>query len=288
MPEVSISSAELQATISSRGAELQTLRINDGRDLLWNGDPEWWAGRSPLLFPIVGRLPDDTALVDGRPYRLPQHGFARTSEFDLLDSTAHSCRWLLRPGEAHLRSYPRAFALMVDYGIDGLCLVVTATVLNTDTRPMPFSFGFHPAFRWPLSPGAQREAHALIFSHAETASIRRPLDGLLGPGEANPVVDRQLPLRDSLFESGALVFDQASSRSIRYTTPSGPQLAVDFPGMPHLGIWTKPGAPFICIEPWHGFAAPAGFHGQLGDKPGIINLAPGDRREFQMTITLFN
>lgn len=287
MPEVTIGSSALRASVTDRGAELTRLETADGRPLLWDGDPQWWSGRAPLLFPIVGRLPGDTALIDGIAYPLPQHGFARTSMFRLVSADAGACTWELASSPETMARYPRAFALTVAYAIEDATLSVTAKVTNRDARAMPFSFGYHPAFRWPLEPGAAREGHTLLFSDEETAPIHWPVDGLLSlETAASPVADRRLPLSDDLFRKGALIFTAPRSRSIAYCSPRGLELTVRFPGMPHLGVWTRPGAPFLCIEPWQGYAAPEGFAGELATKPGIVLLEPGASATYAMAITV--
>jgi galactose mutarotase-like enzyme len=156
-----------------------------------------------------------------------------------------------------------------------------ARVTNTGAAVMPASFGFHPALRWPLPYGKPRAAHEIVFERAEPAPIRRPIDGLLSAAQfATPVRDRHLLLHDDLFEDGALVFDTLASRSVLY----GEAIRVDFPRMPHLGIWTKPGAGYVCIEPWQGHASPEGFDGELADKPGVIAITPGATESFGMSI----
>lgn len=284
-----LTSGRLKAAVSTHGAELQALETADGVPLLWHGDAAWWTGRSPLLFPIVGRVPDDEILVEGRRYPLKQHGFARTSAFTLLAASETRCSYGLTSSAETEAAYPFAFTLAVAYEVTGETLVVRATVSNREpTRPMPFSFGFHPAFLWPLRPGTRRTDCDLLFSHGETASIARPADGLLATArQPNPVGEsRRLPLQDALFADGALIFDAVASDSITYRNGAGLSVRISFKGMPHLGIWSKPGAPFVCIEPWHGFAAPEGFAGELADKPGIILLPAGDSRSFEMSISI--
>ncbi len=286
---ITVSSPDLQARISENGAELVRLQDKQGRDLLWDGNPDYWTGRSPLLFPVVGRVRNDRIRVGGVEYELPKHGFARTSRFEIEEASPSQCRFSLRSDEGTLKRYPFPFRLDVTYRIEETTLAIAASVTNTGPSPMPVSFGFHPAFRWPLPFGAPREAHVIRFEREETIPVRRPVDGLVSrAAEASPVHGRTLSLHDSLFEADALVFDRLESRSVRYGASGSGSIRVDFPDMPHLGIWTKPGAGFICIEPWQGHADPEGFDGEFVDKPGIVLIQPGERREFSMRITVEN
>ncbi len=280
---VSISTAALSAEISATGAELVRLQDRAGADLLWDGNPAVWNGRSPLLFPIVGEVKGNRLNVAGKAYEIGRHGFARTSTFALVGSEAASCTWRLESSDATRRQYPFEFRLDVTYRIEGATLHMEARVTNTGAAVMPASFGFHPALRWPLPYGKPRAAHEIVFERAEPAPIRRPIDGLLSAAQfATPVRDRHLRLHDDLFEEGALVFDTLASRSVLY----GEAIRVDFPRMPHLGIWTKPGAGYVCIEPWQGHASPEGFDGELADKPGVIAITPGATESFAMSIAL--
>ncbi len=280
---VSISTSSLSARISASGAELVRLQDGGGRDLLWDGDPAFWTGRSPLLFPIVGEVKDNRITVAGAHYEIGRHGFARAARFALVASEAARCTWRLDASEETRRQYPFAFRLDVTYRIEGAALQMTAEVSNRGEAPMPASFGFHPALRWPLPYGMPRAVHEIVFEHDEPAPIRRPVDGLLSSAAyPTPVRDRRLVLHDGLFEDGALVFDRLASRSLVY----GDALRVAFPHMPHLGIWTKPGAGYVCIEPWQGHASPEGFDGELADKPGMIAIMPGATESFGMSIGL--
>ena len=284
---VRISGPRLSAELSEQGAELMRLQDDRGRDLLWDGDPAFWTGRSPLLFPIVGRVKSDRIRVNGTEYELPRHGFARTSFFAVVEQEPSRCRFRLCSDEATLGQYPFPFELDVAYDIEDATLTVEAVARNTGSDPMPVSFGFHPAFRWPLPYGAPREAHAIRFEREETADIRRPVDGLIARNTyPSPVQESSLPLRDSLFETDAIVFDDLRSRSVTYGAPDSGTIRVDFPDMPHLGIWTKPGAGYICIEPWQGHADPEGFEGELAAKPGVVLVQPGESRAFRIAVTV--
>lgn len=284
---VTISSPQLRAQVSAQGAELVRLQDEQGHDWLWDGDPVFWAGRSPLLFPVVGRVRNDRIRVNGSGYDLPKHGFARTSVFEIEEARPSLCRLRLRASEATLQRYPFPFQLDVIYEVEGVTLRITAAVANMGSSAMSVSFGFHPAFRWPLPYGAPREAHKILFQHEEPAPVRRPVEGLLSrEAEPSPLQGRTLVLDDTLFEADALVFDQLRSRSVEYGAPGSASLRVDFPDMPHLGIWTKPGARFICIEPWQGHADPQDYEGEFSGKPGIVSVQPGETSRFTIAVTI--
>lgn len=280
---VSISDPTLRAEISATGAELVRLQDSAGSDLLWDGDPAFWSGRSPLLFPIVGEVKGNRLNVAGKAYEIGRHGFARTSTFTLVSSEPSRCTWRLEASEATRKQYPFAFRLDVSYAIRAGTLEMSAEVINPGGVAMPASFGFHPALRWPLPYGKPRAAHEIVFEKDEPAPIRRPVDGLLSTATyKTPVRGRRLALHDDLFRDGALVFDNLQSRSVTY----GERLQVDFDGMPHLGLWMLPGAGYLCIEPWQGHASPQGFDGDLADKPGIVSIAPGASQRFAMSISV--
>lgn len=286
-PSVSIGTDALTARISTLGPELIALRDPHGREFLWDGDPTFWKGRAPLLFPTVGRAVHDRIIVGGRAYPMKQHGFARNSVFEIGDAGKDHCVMTLRADAATLASYPFRFRLDVAYRLVANTLSIEATACNEDAAAMPVSFGFHPAFRWPLPGAHNREGHVVVFSDDETAPIRRLADGLLTDERiATPVSHRQLPLDDDLFRHDALVFDRLVSRRVAYRGPSIGCVELTFPDMPQLGIWTKPGAGFVCIEPWQGFASPANFDGEFSDRPGVVSIPPGSHRSFGMAITL--
>ena len=286
-PWVSLSSAELSAQVDPLGAQLSVLRDRAGCDLLWNGEPSVWAGRAPLLFPIVGTLAGGAYRIDSTSYRLPRHGFARISTFQVVESNAASAVFRLQASDATLPLYPFLFQLDVHYALTGATLSVTALIRNLGDKKMPASFGYHPAFRWPLPYGRERSEHFIEFASDEPAPIRR-LDatGLLLPErDPTPITGRRLALTDALFEDDAIIFDDLRSQWVTYGANEGPHIRVSFPAAPYLGIWSKPRANFICIEPWHGIADPAGFTGLFSAKPGVFTVAAGARMAVKMSIT---
>jgi len=285
---ISLSSGDLTAEVDPLGAQLSTLRDRTGRDLLWDGDPSIWTGRAPQLFPIVGTLAGGCYRLGSKIYHLPRHGFARGKVFDILDATSASAVFRLRADEASLQVYPFHFELDVHFALDGPTLSVTTFVRNAGVEVMPASFGYHPGFRWPLPFGRARSAHFIEFANDEPAPIRRlNTDGLLSPERhTTPIVQRRLALEDSLFQDDVIIFDEIQSRSVTYGADDGPRIRVSYPDAPYLGLWMKPRANFICIEPWHGVADPAGFSGDFKAKTGVFMVAPGAALPIKMEITL--
>jgi galactose mutarotase-like enzyme len=286
-PWISICSNTLTAEIDPQGAQLSALK--DGSlDLLWDGNPAFWAGRAPILFPIVGALVDGSYRVGGESYHLSRHGFARGKSFSVVNTTSSSALFRLSADDGTLQVYPFRFELDVQFAVDGATLSVTTTVRNTGNEEMPASVGYHPGFRWPMPYGHPRASHFIEFDVNEPEPVRRiGTDGLLTPTpQPTPVAGRRLVLADSLFKDDVLIFDRLKSRSVTYGSDAGPQLRVSFPDAPYLGVWTKPGAPFICIEPWHGITDPQGFTGDFKDKPGVFVLAAGESLPTTMAIEL--
>jgi len=289
MPSHSIASDTLRATIAAKGAELTQLGTAAGTEVLWQGT-EPWPRHAPNLFPIVGMLANDTLRHDGRTYRVTQHGFARDRDFAWLERTPTTARLELRDDAATRALYPFAFRLEIAYAIAGDTQDITFTLDNTGEAILPASFGAHPAFRWPLRPGIAKEDHLLTFSHEETAPIRRGPGGFIAPERhETPVRNRRLPLSDALFQPSAVVMDAPASRWVRYSAPghAAPAVTVAWDsGFPNLGIWSRPDAALLCIEPWHGMASPAGWDGAFTDKPGLMHIPPGERRRAVHSITV--
>ncbi len=285
---VAIAAEGLSAEIDPLGAQLHALRDPEGRDLLWDGDAAIWAGRAPILFPIIGELNQGAYRLDDQTYWLPRHGLARRRGFEVVEQTASSARLRLEADDETRAIYPFEFRLDIDFELSGATLTLAATIGNQGSSPMPASFGFHPAFRWPLPYGGARDAHGIVFDHDEPAPIRRlSAAGLLTPKpHPTPVVGRDLHLRDDLFNDDVVIFDRLSSGALTYGAPAGPRLRIDLKGARYLGLWTKPGAPFVCIEPWQGIADPEGYQGDFRAKPGIFEVEPGGSRQVAISVTL--
>ena len=286
---IRIAADALSADFSTLGAEMRALRDEAGRDLLSDGPPEYWTGRAPFLFPIVGAVNRDRIHIDGHTYPMAKHGFARKREFTVVGAQSDRVTFQLAADAATRELYPFDFRLDITHRIEGATLHTEATLTNPNDVALPASFGFHPAFRWPLPWGGDRADHRLVFDKAEPAPIRRidTATGLVLPDPVpTPIEGDTLAPRDDMFVPDALIFDQLRSRSVRFGVPGGRMLRVDFPEMPLLGVWTKPGAPFLCIEPWQGLADPVGYDGDFRAKPHVIEVAPGAERRFAIAITV--
>lgn len=290
---LTIASEALTAEVSTIGAELQRLDApgtnGETLALLWNGDPAVWAGRAPILFPIIGMLADGRYRLGDAVYPMAKHGIARHAPFAVVAHQDDSLVLRLEADAASRQAYPFDFRLDIAYVLQDATLRMVATISNQGTSAMPASFGFHPALRWPLPFGQPRADHFIRFEQDEPAPVRR-IDGeglLLPDAQATPVVGDTLALRDALFANDALIFDRLTSRSVRYGASQGPRVEIAFDDFPTLGVWTKPkDAGFICIEPWQGVADPVGFDGELWDKPGIMAIEPGGVRVLTMTMTI--
>lgn len=291
-------SGGLSAIVKLHGAELCSFE-KDGTEFIWQAGPAW-PRHAPLLFPIVGRLKNDELRHRGKVYRMTQHGFARDLAFDWLERSATHCVLSLADSSATRAIYPFSFRLIVSYRLDGAGLDVGFNLLNTGMETLPASLGGHPAFNWPLQAGVTKQSYALTFADPETSPVRRLDGGLLRTApEPSPVRGRELPLSESLFVDDAIIFDRINSNSVRYaagqgasagrslngSSLNGPWLKLSWRGFCELGVWSKPsGAPFLCIEPWRGYASPAGFDGEFSDKPGLMHIAAGAEEQLSYRI----
>jgi galactose mutarotase-like enzyme len=287
-PITRISNDRLTVEVSALGAEMQTLVSQDGRSWLWNGDPAFWTGRAPILFPIVGKAPDNRIRVNGTPYEMAQHGFARRSEFSLAAATQTSCRYELATSEGTRAVYPFDFLLAVGYALDDNRLTVSAEVTNRGSEAMPFGFGFHPAFLWPL-PGAEGKLHKVVLDNGAEPEMVRLKDGLVGEGTLpSPFTKGQVTLDHRHFDADAMIFPEGAGEGLTVSAEGGPSLHFTFENLPNIALWSKPGtaAPFLCVEPWHGMAAKLGSSGEISERPYGNLLAAGQSVRFSWSVDL--
>ncbi|EAC9532266.1 aldose 1-epimerase family protein [Listeria monocytogenes] len=269
----------LLVEMKTAGAELTRIFHKDtGLEYLWNADSKFWGRHSPVLFPTVGRLVDDTYLVDGKQYHLGQHGFARDRDFQVIEQTENTVRFELDADEDSLAIYPYKFKLSIIYTIEKNTVAVSYEVENTDNKRIYFSIGAHPAFHLPLTDGTTFEDYYLDFVTEENLETLC-LEGPYRSGEIKKIIDepaRYLPLSYDLFKNDALIFEALKQKEMTIKSDKTPHFVkVSFPEFPFVGVWTaKPGTPFLCIEPWYGIADGAGESVELRDKAGIEHLEP--------------
>ena len=270
----SIANKFLTVSVKERGAELCSIRGADGTEVLWQGDPTFWKGQAPILFPTIGKLQDGRYQLNGQTYELAAHGFVRTMDFTLIDQQPDALTYQLLPTAETRARYPFEFELKVTYRLSGNALSIEYAVRNTSASVMPFSIGCHEAYNLP---GPIDECF-LEFEKTETADPR--LINAKGMVSTETVAvlknTRTLPLSKTLFDRDVLIFLDVKSQKVTLGAKNSPRrLTVEFAGFPHLGIWAKPAAPFVCIEPWFGHTDPEQPYGDIWKKPGIIPLEAG-------------
>ena len=279
MSNVRIENEHLSVEIAPLGAEMQNLRTSDGANWLWDGDPQFWAGRAPVLFPVVGRSPDDHLVIEGQRYPMSQHGFARRNEFTLLESGQDFSRFELRANEVTHKAYPYEFSLVIEHRLEGRAVRVTAAVENLDGRPMRYGVGFHPAFAWPL-PGCTGEKHRVILDNGGEPLMAQLSDGLVKREKLpSPFTEGELALHDDLFKADALIFPEGAGTGLRYAADSR-AIHFTWENFPNLALWSRGGGQFVCLEPWHGTAAMVGGSDALEERPFVEVLEPGGRRKY--------
>jgi galactose mutarotase-like enzyme len=279
----------ITANINAFGAELCSLRLKqDGTEYIWQADSRYWGRHAPVLFPIVGRLVDNEYLLDNKVYNLSQHGFARDMEFECIAYEEQYAEYRLLSGEKTLNHYPSRFELVIGYRLKDNTVIVEYKVTNKDDNIMYFSIGAHPGFRCPLLQGECFEDYYLEFSQQESAYRYLLENGLLS-NQSERILNKDhiLPLSYDLFANDALVFKGLKSDSITLKSKkSSKTVKVKFEGFPYQGIWSKPDAPFICIEPWYGIADTVGERRQFSDKEGICSIQPGESFACQYSISI--
>ena len=283
----------LTVTISDHGAELQSIEQNRSHyQYLWHGDKTFWGRRSPVLFPIVGAVWQGKFLMDGKEYAMGQHGFARDCDFLPLENAPEDEAWFVLESNADtLAKYPRNFRLEIGYRLQEARLEVMWRVKNTDSRPMDFQIGAHPAFNYPEF-SVNDPVHAYFqmgFSPLRAQVIER--NGCVG-AESVPVAtdsESMLPVTASTFEHDAIILaDSQVHRVSMLTKQRTPYITLLF-NAPLVGLWSpKPDAPFVCIEPWWGRTDAVGYEGEFANREWVNHLAPGQTFSASYTIIFDN
>ncbi len=255
----------ITATFNSKGAELISLKSSQ-IEYIWNGNPEFWSKHSPVLFPIVGTLKNNSYMYDGKNYTLTRHGFSRDMEFVTLESKQKSIIFSLKSNSETLKMYPFDFELRLKYELENQKLRISYQIITNSETKIPFSIGAHPAFSLPND----FNNYFLEFNKKENLLSYSIKNDLISDSTFMiKTQDKKLPLTYSLFENDALIFKKLNSKTICILENEKPLLKIDFDDFPNLGIWTKPNAKFICIEPWFGYSDTNNCSGKIIEKEGI-------------------
>ena len=269
------------AQIQQSGAQIASFKGPDGRERIWQADPDVWPQHAPVLFPVCGSVKDDQITIAGEVYPMAKHGFTRNPDFQVTRVGDDFVELVLHPTEESRSMYPFDFAFHVTYTVFEGGYTTTFLVENLSDQVMPFCVGGHPGFICPMEDGATFNDYQLVFPERESGENALAPGGYLITGsEYLPFEDgRVLPLRHELFdERDALIFPALRSRSVRLVHKhTGKGLRMDFPKMEVLAVWTKPGrhADYLCLEPWHGMPARMEDSVRFEDKPFVTLLQPG-------------
>ena len=269
---ITISNSQLSATINTLGAELISL-VKNNKNYIWQVDETYWNKTSPILFPIVGRLKNDSYSFNGKKYQLPRHGFARNMDFSFDKKSDSQVIFELNESEETKTNYPFDFKLLVAYTFMENELVIEYFVRNQSDEVLPFSIGAHPAF----AISDKFENYSLQFNKEDTFETNHlENESFNGKTTLVETKNNSIALNYALFEKDALVFKQLKSNEVILKNKDKVILKVNFDHFPYLGIWTKQNAPFLCIEPWCGLADGINHNGKLEEKEGMNHLPAGE------------
>lgn len=269
---ITVSNEYLTATFSELGGELKSLKCN-GQEHIWYGDPAFWTGSAPVLFPICSGLKDDEFIYEGKTYSMQKHGFARKSEFEVENVTDNTVTFLLSSANRPHDNYPFNYEFRITYTLIGKKVNVEYNIKNLTDGDMYFSVGAHEAYFCPEG----IENYEIIFEKAENLDAYQ-LDGPLLTDETKSFGQNTnvLPLNNSLFENDCLIFKNLNSRSVNLVNKTTDQkIKADFDGFDYLLVWTVPDAPFICIEPWCGITDNVNTTKDFTKKEGIEKIEKG-------------
>lgn len=282
---------ELKLKFRSLGGELQSIfSKKDNTEFLWNGDEAYWKYHAPILFPIVGKVLNGQYRINNSSYELPQHGLARTSNFNLLEKTENSISFELKSSKETLKVYPYDFSLIIKYILKDNKVTTKYIVKNINKETMYFSVGAHPAFMCPFFNDESLNDYYFEFNEKETASIM-PLNKN-GYAREEKIEflnnENKINLSKELFKDDALIFSNLKSNIITLKSDKHDKaLEFDFTGFPYLALWSKStGAPFVCIEPWFGHADFENFEDDFSKKHGVLSLEPDKTFSCSYSVTI--
>ncbi len=287
-----IQNEELSVEVSTLGAELYSIN-HQGTEYLWPGNPETWNGRAPILFPIIGPLLNGSYQLDGKSYQMGQHGFARHSEWQLIQSETDFLLFSLKENEQIQKLYPFAFYLEAGYRIVNNKLECSYRVNNQSAIDMPFAIGSHTAFRVPIDPSLNFSDYELEFEKQEDTVRYLQISGgpLSGETVAFRTQNRKLPLEHSFFANSSIVFKELASERITIQSPKDKEnrkASISFAGFPYCTLWTyfHRSEPYLCIEPWYGVTPTVGSSTDMREREGNLCLKPKQEFSCQFQIAL--
>lgn len=268
--------------VKGMGAELNSFKSKKtGIEYIWCGNTDIWYGQSPILFPIIGRLLDDKYMLDGKEYTMPKHGIVRKKPFELVENNGDSLVFVQKYDDESLKMYPYKFELKVKFEIKENGLKVTHTVTNLDDKEMYYSFGAHPAFNCEIGDRLEFNNDTELYTEKiDHESIL--IDGIF------PVFtdENKLELTESLFDEDALILSDYNSTEIALKSDNHDRVVNFKFDSPILGIWAKPNAPYVCIEPWWGINDNYDKKDDLSQKRGIMSLNPSESKDFSWEIEI--
>ncbi|WP_338874343.1 aldose 1-epimerase family protein [Spirosoma sp. SC4-14] len=280
----------LRISVRPKGAELTSIfHKPTAIEHLWQADPTVWGWHAPNLFPVVGGCLNNQLLVNGKTYPIERHGFARQSIFDTTESSASHAVFSLRSTDVTRVHFPFEFEFQIIYELNGSSLNITYRVVNEDDQVVFFSVGAHPAFAVPFYAGEDYEDYFIEFEKTEPLETHMLSGSGYFTGETHPIFTdgNRLPLTKHLFDQDALVFKTLESRRATIRSKKNKHtVIVDYPDFPYLGIWAKPKAPFVCIEPWLGCADSEGRQKPIQEKEAIQQVAQDHVFKATFTITI--
>lgn len=276
-----ISNSQLQVSVLSKGTEICSIKsLKTGKEYMWNADPAIWGSHAPVLFPAIGSFKNEVCTIDSKEYAIPKHGFIRYNEnIELSEKTDSTLQFTLEYTEKTLAIFPYKFRFHISFKLIENKLVVTHKVENLDNKEIHFSLGAHPAFNCPIKDNEEYSDYYLEFEHIENSKRTLLSDSGLISDNTELVLDNTkiLNLHSTLFNNDALIFKNLKSKKVSLKSRKYVQvLTVSFSDFKYLGIWSKPNAPFVCIEPWLGIADHENTDGDYFKKDGLIGLPVGE------------
>lgn len=287
---IGLKNGSASAAILEKGAELRSLNLS-GKEIMWRADPAYWGKSSPLLFPMIGNLRGGRTIIGGKEYAITKHGFARDNMFETRQISDSEAEFSFVSNDETKRSFPFDFKLTLKYSLYTDKLEMLYTVENTGSSEMPYCIGAHPAFACPNEENAQFSDYKLIFAENET--VKSPVMNLITRmwGDNDRIErlnnSKEFRLEYSLFDNDCVYFDTIRSNSVSLVSEkSGHGVKISWDGFETLGVWTPDhkNAPFVCIEPWCGCDDYDTDSGNFSDKRGIQITAPGEKKEYRLTI----